>query len=116
MFDDRRARLQIVASRLESGEEIQFDVLAMWRELGNQDEGGGCEGFLIMTDRRLLFGTYHLGVLVDLPVSGVRNAWVAPLKSKAAHLEVETRDHLVHAFWTGKKPAWRVVGAVHGGT
>jgi hypothetical protein len=49
-------------------------------------------------------------------VAGIRNAWVARLKSKTAHLEIETSDQNIHAFWTGKRSAWLVVGAVHGNT
>jgi hypothetical protein len=41
---------------------------------------------------------------------------VTRLRAKAVHLEIEDSDQNVHAFWTGKRPAWLVVGAVHGNT
>lgn len=114
MIDERQARQKIVSDRLEPSETIQFDALAMWREFGM--EHAEAEGFLVLTDRRLLFATLALGVLVDLQVAGIRNAWVARLNSKTAHLEIETSDQNIHAFWTGKRSAWLVVGAVHGNT
>jgi hypothetical protein len=114
VINEQQTRWQIVSDRLDPSETIQFDALAMWREFGFGH--GEAEGFLVLTDRRLLFATLALGVLVDLQVSRIRNAWVARLKSKTVHLEVETRDENVHAFWTGKRPAWLVVGAVHGGS
>ncbi len=116
VIEERQARRQIVSERLDPSESIQFDVLAMWRELGRESESSEAEGFLVLTDRRLLFATLALGVLVDLQVSRIRNAWVTRLRAKAVHLEIETSDQNVHAFWTGKRPAWLVVGAVHGNT
>ncbi len=109
-------RWELVADRLDPGEVIQFDTLAKWRELGVGHEEREAEGFMVLTDRRLLFATFGNGVRLDVLISRVTNAWVTPLKVKLAHLEVETRDRRIHAFWTAAKPAWRVVGAVHGGT
>ncbi len=105
-----------MADRLDAGEAIQFDTLAMWRELGAGLEEPEAEGFLVLTDRRLLFATPTHGVRLDVRISRITNAWVTRLKLRLAHLEVETGDRRVHAFWTAAKPAWRVVGAVHGGT
>jgi hypothetical protein len=116
VIEERQARRQIVSERLDPSESIQFDVLAMWRELGRESDRSEAEGFLVLTDRRLLFATLALGVLVDLQVSRIRNAWVTRLRAKAVHLEIETSDQNVHAFWTSKRPAWLVVGAVHGNT
>jgi hypothetical protein len=89
-------------------------MLAMWRELGLESERAEAEGFLVLTDRRLLFATFALGVLVDPQVSRVRNAWVTRLRAKAVHLEIAESEQSVHAFGTGKRPAWLVVGAVRG--
>jgi hypothetical protein len=114
VIEERQARWEIVSERLDPSETIQFDVLAMWRELGLESERAEAEGFLVLTDRRLLFATLALGVLVDLQVSRIRNAWVTRLRAKAVHLEIEDSDQNVHAFWTSKRPAWLVVGAVHG--
>jgi hypothetical protein len=114
VIEERQARWQIVSERLEPSESIQFDALAMWRKLGLDSERSDAEGFLVLTDRRLLFATLALGVLVDLQVSRIRNAWVTRLRAKAVHLEIETGDQNVPAFWTSKRPAWLVVGAVHG--
>jgi hypothetical protein len=116
VIKERQARWEIVSERLDPAETIQFDVLAMWRELGLESERAEAEGFLVLTDRRLLFATLALGVLVDLQVSRIRNAWVTRLRAKAVHLEIEDSEQNVHAFWTGKRPAWLVVGAVHGNT
>jgi hypothetical protein len=109
-------RWELVADRLDQGEAIQFDALAMWREFSGGDEEREAEGFLVLTDRRLLFASFTHGVHLDVRISRITNAWVTRLKVKLAHLEVETGDRRVHAFWTAAKPAWLVVGAVHGGT
>jgi hypothetical protein len=109
-------RWELVADRLDAGEAIQFDTLAKWRELGAGHDEPEAEGFLVLTDRRLLFATFALGVHLDVRISRITNAWVTRLKARLAHLEVETGDRRVHAFWTAAKPAWLVVGAVHGGT
>jgi hypothetical protein len=113
---DSAERRGVVADRLDVGESIQFDTLAMWRELGETSEPTEVEGFLVLTDRRLLFATFARGVEVDERISGIKNAWATRLKLRLAHLEVETGDRKVHAFWTAARPAWRIVGAVHGGT
>jgi hypothetical protein len=109
-------RCELVADRLDTGEVIQFDTLAKWRELGGGRGEREAEGFLVLTDRRLLFATLGHGVHFDVRISRITNAWVTRLRAKLAHLEVETGDRRVHAFWTAAKPAWLVVGAVHGGT
>ena len=108
-------RWEIVADRLDAGEMIQFDTLAKWREIGADVSEPEAEGFLVLTDRRLLFATLAEGVHFDERISRITNAWVTRLKVRLAHLEVETGDRRVHAFWTAVKPAWLVVGAVHGG-
>ena len=54
-------RWELVADRLDAGEAIQFDTLAKWRELGAGHEEPEAEGFLVLTDRRLLFATFALG-------------------------------------------------------
>jgi hypothetical protein len=110
------SRLEIVADRLDDGEAIQFDTLAMWREFGAGESEREAEGFLVLTDRRLVFASLTHGVHLDVRISRITNAWVTRLKARLAHLEVETGDRRVHAFWTAAKPAWLVVGAVHGGT
>jgi hypothetical protein len=109
-------RWEIVADRLDAGETIQFDTLAMWREVGAEPKEPEAEGFLVLTDRRLLFATLADGVHLDVRISRITNAWAKRMKVRLAHLEVETGDRRVHAFWTAVKPAWLVVGAVHGGT
>jgi hypothetical protein len=108
--------MEIVSDRLDPGESVQFDSLAMWRELVDGDQRPEAEGFLVVTDRRLLFATFTHGVHLDVRFSRIRNAWATRLKVRLAHLEVETGDRHVHAFWTAVRPAWLVVGAVHGGT
>jgi hypothetical protein len=108
------SRCRVVADRLDPDEAIQFDALARWRELGNGSTNHEAEGFLVLTDRRLLFATLALGVRLDIHVSCIRNAWVTRMKAKLVHLEVETGDQDIHAFWIAKRPAWLVVGAVHG--
>ncbi len=108
-------RWELVADKLDAGEAIQLDTLAKWREVGADQLEPGTEGFLVLTDRRLLFATSARGVHLDVRFSRIKNAWVTRLRARLAHLEVETGDR-VHAFWTAEKPAWLVVGAVHGGT
>ena len=109
-------RREVLAGRLDDGETIQFDSLAIWRELGDWGRQPEAEGFLVLTDRRLLFATFSHGVEIDLRISRIKNAWATRLKLRLAHLEVETGDRRVHAFWTAIRPAWLIVGAVHGGT
>jgi hypothetical protein len=109
-------RWEVVSDRLDDGEAIQFDSLAMWREVGDGGQQPETEGFLVLTDRRLLFATFARGVEIDVRLSRIKNAWATRLKVRLAHLEVETGDCRVHAFWTAVRPAWLVVGAVHGGT
>jgi hypothetical protein len=109
-------RWEVVSDRLDDGEAIQFDSLAMWRELGDGGRQPEAEGFLVLTDRRLLFATFSHGVEIDVRISRIKNAWATRLKLRLAHLEVETGDRRVHAFWTAARPAWLIVGAVHGGT
>jgi hypothetical protein len=108
------ARWHVVSDRLDPSEAIQFDALAMWRELGHGHKCRESEGFLVLTDRRLLFATSAHGVHFDEHISSIKNAWVTRMKLRLVHLEVETWDRHIHAFWTAKRPAWLVVGAVHG--
>ncbi len=104
-----------MADRFDAGEAIQFDALAMWRELGHRGTSPESDGFLVLTDRRLLLASFAIGVHLDVHLSRIRNAWATRVKAKLAHLEVETGDRRVYALWMAERPAWLIVGAVHGG-
>jgi hypothetical protein len=111
MIEEKRARIAMVAPMLQPGEKDLWDVGAIWHEnpdiLGPRDG----EGFLVLTDRRVLFGTPRLGVLLDLPLDAIEANMAKDRRNMAILvLQVDGKNQMT--FWTGKKSARKVVDAV----
>jgi hypothetical protein len=66
MDGGKRARFGIINDHLEPGEEILYDVLALLLDPGGGLKAWEAEGYLVLSDRRLIFGTPEHGILVDV--------------------------------------------------
>ena len=105
------ARLDIISDTLESDEEIQLDVRALLLHPGSGLKKREAEGFLILTDRRLLFATGRHGILVDVQISKVTSI---DLKHRITmtHLSLQT-DSTVYTFVLARSPALRTANVIN---
>lgn len=66
MSDEKTVRLDIIDDQLEFDESVQVDTLALLFDPGGGLKKREAEGHLVLTNRRLIFGTAQHGILVDV--------------------------------------------------
>jgi hypothetical protein len=90
MAEERKARLDIIDDALGLDEEVHFDVLALLFDPGHGLKKREAEGNLVLTDRRLVFGTAQHGILVEVPIGEIRAPVLVTNKFMMARLVIET--------------------------
>ncbi len=109
----RRARLGIINDRLQPDEEILFDVLALLLDPGDGLKPREAEGDLVLTDRRLVFGTAKHGILVDLMVDQIKAPVIVRHRFMMPHLTMSDLDETVRTFVVNKRSAQALAGAIN---
>ncbi len=72
MSDAKKAKLDVIDDVLESDETVTVEVLALLFDPGGDLKKREAEGWLVLTNRRLIFGTAAHGILIDLPMEEIR--------------------------------------------
>ena len=114
MPDSERVRLGIISNRLDPDEQVHFDVLALLLDPGGGLKPREAEGYPVITDRRLIFGTAKHGVLID--VARVQIAVPARVQHRRtmAHLVVRLEDGAIHTVVINKGSAREIADTING--
>ncbi|MGB7051903.1 MAG: hypothetical protein WBG41_10060 [Acidimicrobiales bacterium] len=108
-----QARFGIINDHLEPGEEVLDDVLALLLDPGRGLKAWEAEGYLVLSDRRLIFGTPEHGILVDVR----RREINAPVRVRhrflMAHLLVSLKDGTVLRLVVNKSSARAIADAIN---
>ncbi len=113
MSDEKKAHLDVIDDTLGFDENVTFDVLALLYDPGGGLKKTEAEGRLVLTDRRLIFGTAKHGVLVDLAIKDLRVPVSVTHKWMMAHLFVETDTRTKHTFVLTKSTARGIALAIN---
>jgi hypothetical protein len=113
MAEERKARLDIIDDQLGFDENVQIDVLALLLDPGRGLKKREAEGHLVLTDRRLIFGTARHGILVDVTRKEIGAPASIIHKWMMARLEIETDTGARHTFVVNKTAARDLAFAVN---
>ena len=113
MRDDKLARLELINDRLDPGEKIFYDVQALLLDPGGGLKAREAEGYLVLSDRRLVFGTPEHGILVDIPTRQIKVPVRVQNRILMAHLLVSLEDGTSHTFVIGKSLARAIADAIN---
>jgi hypothetical protein len=104
MPQEKRARLDIINDRLQPGEAILFDVLALLLDPGGGLKPREAEGYVVLSDRRLISATEKHGILLDVAIEQI-NATTIERRFLMAHLIVSLKDGTIHTLVINKSSA-----------
>ena len=113
MQDDKHARLKTINDRLEPSEEILYDVLALLLDPGGGLKAWEAEGYLVLSDRRLIFGTPEHGILVDVRTRQIKIPVRLRHRFLMAHLLVPLEDGTIYRFVVNKRSARAIADAIN---
>jgi hypothetical protein len=113
MTEKKRARLAVIADSIHADEEVQWDLLALWLEPGNEPKPRRAEGHFVLTDRRLIFATPQRGILVDLARVLIKKADLVKIRFTMAHLQIETEDERPLTFVADKRASKLMADAIN---
>lgn len=108
-----RARFEMINDRLEPDEEILFDVLALLLDPGGGLKAREAEGHLLLSDRRLIFGTPEHGILVDVATSQIELPVRTESRLLMAHVLVSLKDGSSHRLVINKRSARAMAGSIN---
>lgn len=113
MPQGRQARLGIINGLLQPDEEILFDVLALLLDPGGGLKPREAEGHLVLSDRRLVFGTAKHGILVDLMVEQIEVPVTVQSRFMMAHMTVTDVYETIRTFVVNKRSARALAVAIN---
>lgn len=113
MSDARKARLDVIDHILGSDEIVIVEVLALLFDPGGGLKKREAEGWLVLTNRRLVFGTAVHGVLIDLPMKEIRVPATITYKFTMARLLVKADNGAEHTFVVNTNAAHEIALAVN---
>ncbi len=105
MPDGKQARLDVIDETLGSDETVIHDELALLFDPGGGLKKREAEGYLVLTNRRLVFGTAKHGILVDLPIAEIKVPVSITFKFTMARLAIETTAGTKHTLVMNKRAA-----------
>jgi hypothetical protein len=105
MSEARTARLDVIDDSLEIDENVLLDVLVLLFDPSHGMNKREAEGHLILTNRRLIFGTAGHGILVDLPTREIEVPVTISHRFMMARLLVEAEGGVEHTFVVNKGAA-----------
>ena len=95
---DNKPRLEAIEELLQPGEAVVFDVLALLFDPDGDLKKREVEGYLVLTDRRVIFSTTKHGNLVELPRDKIKVPVTVRDKFMMSHLELETSSGTSHSL------------------
>ena len=113
MGEPKAARLGMISDGLEPDEEVLFDVLALLLDPGGGLKPREAEGYLVLTDHRLIFGTSKHGVLVDVMIRKITVPARVQYRITMAHLVVRLDDGTIHTFVLNKSGARGIADTIN---
>jgi hypothetical protein len=111
---DNQARLGAVNDQIEPDEAILFDVLALLLDPGYGLKAREAEGYLVLSDRRLIFGTAEHGVLINVTIGRVERPTRICNRLLMARLLVSLNDDTSHTFVINKRSARAIARSING--
>ena len=116
MSEESKARLDIIDETLGFDESVHVDIRALLFDPGGGLKKREAEGHLVLTDRRVLFGSVKHGILVDVARNEIRAPASVTDKWMMARLVIETDAGTRHTFVVNKKVARDIAFAVNEAT
>ena len=113
MSEGKKARLGIIDDGIGFDEDVIVDVLALLVDPGGGLKRREAEGFLVLTNRRLVFATSKHGILVDLSMKEVEPPVTVTRKLAMARLVVSTVDGVTHTLVVNRHVAQRIAATVN---
>ena len=113
MAEGSRARLDVIDDSLRFDETVLFDVLALLFDPGGGLKKREAEGYLVLTNRRLIFGTAKHGILVDLAMEEIKVPVTLRYQYMMARLVVQADPGITHTFVVNKSAARDIAVAVN---
>ena len=113
MSDPTKARLNVIDDILMSDETVVVEVLALLFDPGGGLKKREAEGWLVLTDRRLVFGTAQHGILIDLPLKEIGPPPTIAYKFMMVRLLVKADDGAEHTFVVNRSAAQELVLAIN---
>jgi hypothetical protein len=113
MSEDGRARLDVIDDSLGFDETVILDVLALLFDPGGGLKKREAEGYLVLTNRRLIFGTAKHGILVDLAMKEIKAPVTFRFRYMMARLLVQADSGITHTFVVNKSAARDIAFAVN---
>jgi hypothetical protein len=113
MNGDKQARLGIINDHLQPGEEILYDVLALLLDPGGGLKAWEAEGHLLLSDRRLIFGTPEHGILLNIRTRQIKVPVRVRNRILMAHLLVPLEDGTIHRLVVNRRSARAIADAIN---
>lgn len=113
MPDDKKARLDVIDDTIGFDETVISDVLALLFDPGGELKKREAEGHLVLTSRRLIFGTARHGILVDVARKEIDPPATIGYKWMMARLMVVTDQGTQYTFVVNKVAARDIAFAVN---
>jgi hypothetical protein len=105
MSEEKKVRLDIIDDELGFDETVQVDTLALLFDPGGGLKKREAEGHLVLTNRRLIFGTARHGILVDVARKEIELPASVTYKWMMARLVIATDTGTRHTFVVNKSAA-----------
>ena len=112
MSNARKARLDVIDDILESDETVTVEVLALLFDPGGGLKKREAEGWLVLSNRRLVFATTKHGILIDLPIKEIRVPVTVTDRFMSARLLVKVEDASEHTFMVNRTAAREIAVAL----
>ena len=113
MSDARKARLDVIDDILDSDESVVVEALALLFDPGGGLKKREAEGWLVLTNRRLVFGTAQHGILIALPMKEILVPATITDKFMSARLLVKADSGAEHTFVLNRSAAREIALAVN---
>jgi hypothetical protein len=113
MSEERKVTLDIIDDQLGFDETVQTDTLALLFDPGGGLKKREAEGHLVLTNRRLIFGTAQHGILVDVARKEIRTPASVSYKWMMARLVIESDTATRHTFVVNKSAARDIAFALN---
>jgi hypothetical protein len=113
MPDARKLRLNVIDQIVGSDEIVMVEVLALLFDPGGGLKKREAEGWLVLTDRRLIFGTARHGILIDLPMREITGPVTNTHKFMMERLLVKAESGAEHTFVVNRTAAQEIALAIN---
>jgi hypothetical protein len=113
MTAKRRTKLESVDAILRPDEKVLSEDRALFLNPGGGLRKREAEGYLVLTESRLIFGTVRHGILVDLAIAQIERPSTTAYRFTMSHLTVASVDELERIFVMTHRRAQAVSDAMN---